>query len=100
MKMIYEAQEELKNGIRPELKVFPESFDRYNTVFLGFPNWWAALPMPVVTFLEHENRQGKRIIPFITNEGSDFANSIRDLKKYCSGAVIENGLSIIGHAYA
>lgn len=97
MKMIYEAQDELKKGIRPELKAYPESFDQYDTVFLGFPNWWATLPMPVVTFLEHESWQGKRIIPFVTSEGSGFANSLKGLKKYCPGAVIENGLAIIGH---
>ena len=89
MKMIYEAQE--------ELKAYPENFDQYDTIFPGFPNWWAALPMPVVTFLEHESWQGKRIIPFATSEGSGFANNLKDLKKYCPGAVIENGLAIIGH---
>ena len=97
MKMIYEAQDEMKNGIRPELKAFPTDFDKYDTVFLGFPNWWATLPMPVVTFLEHESWQGKRIIPFITSEGSGFAHSIEDLKKYCPGAVVEEGMAIICH---
>ena len=98
MKMIYEAKEELEKGIRPELKAFPEDFDRYDTVFLGFPNWWATLPMPVVTFLEGESWQGKRVIPFVTSEGSGFAGSIRDLKKYCPGAVVEeDGLAVIGH---
>ena len=97
MKMIYEAQEELKKGVPPELKAYPENFDQYDTIFPGFPKWWAALPMPVVTFLEHESWQGKRIIPFATSEGSGFANSLKDLKKYCPGAVIENGLAIIGH---
>jgi len=98
MKMIYEAQEELKKGIRPELRAYPDNFDQYDTVFLGFPNWWATLPMPVVTFLEHEDWTGKRVIPFVTSEGSGFAHSIRDLKKYCPGAVVEeDGLSILGN---
>ena len=51
MKMIYEAKEELEQGIRPELKGFPKDFAEYDTVFLGYPNWWNTLPMPVVTFL-------------------------------------------------
>ena len=51
MKMIYEAQDELKQGIRPELKAYPESLDQYDTVFLCYPNWWNTLPIPVVTFL-------------------------------------------------
>lgn len=52
MKMIYEAKEELEKGIRPELKSYPD-FDGYDIIFLGFPNWWDNLPMPVVGFLEH-----------------------------------------------
>lgn len=97
MKMIYEAQEELREGIRPRLRSLPQGFDQYDTVFLGFPNWWGTLPMPVVSFLEQENWRGKRIFPFVTSEGSGFADSLRDLEKYCPGAVIGEGLAIIGH---
>ena len=95
--MIYEAQEELREGIRPRLRSLPQGFDQYDTVFLGFPNWWGTLPMPVVSFLEQENWRGKRIFPFVTSEGSGFADSLRDLEKYCPGAVIGEGLAIIGH---
>ena len=52
MKMIYEAKDELTKGIRPELKALPDQFEQYDTVFLGYPNWWNTLPMPVVSFLE------------------------------------------------
>src|SRR5699024_1213422 len=44
MKMIYEAKEELENGVRPELKSYPD-LSGYDTVFLGFPNWWNTMPM-------------------------------------------------------
>ena len=97
MKMIYEAKEELEQGIRPELKAFAD-LDGYNTVILGFPNWWNTLPMPVVTFLEHYDWTGKRIIPFVTSGGSGFGKSIEDLKKYCPGAEItESDGAFIGH---
>ena len=42
MKMIYEAKEELENGIRPELKKYPD-IREYHIIFLGFPNWWNTL---------------------------------------------------------
>lgn len=41
MKMIYEAQDELKQGIRLELKSYPD-ISEYDTVFLSYPNWWGA----------------------------------------------------------
>ena len=80
MKMIYEAKEELEKGIRPVLKSYPD-ISGYDTIFLGFPNWWNTLPMPVVSFLEHYAWSGKRIIPFVTSGGSGFGKSLDALEK-------------------
>ena len=97
MKMIYEAKEELEKGIRPELKGFAD-ISSYDTIFIGFPNWWNTMPMPVFTFLEHYDWNGKRIIPFVTSGGGGFGNSIDDMKKTCKGAEIsENGGEFLGH---
>ena len=97
MKMIYEAKEELEKGIRPELKSYPD-INEYDTIFLGFPNWWDTLPMPVVGFMEHYDWTGKRIIPFVTSGGSGFGKSLEDLKKICTGAIVEeNGGNFLGH---
>ena len=97
MKMIYEAKEELEKGIRPELKSYP-NIDKYDIIFLGFPNWWDTLPMPVAGFLEHYDWSGKRIIPFVTSGGGGFGKSIEDLKKICVGAIVEeNGGAFLGH---
>ena len=97
MKMIHEAKEELDKGIRPELKSYPD-ISGYDTIFLGFPNWWNTMPMPVVGFLEHYNWSGKRIIPFCTSGGSGFGKSLDDLKKICAGADISaDGKHFLGH---
>ncbi len=26
--------------------------DDYDTILLGYPNWWASIPMPIASFLE------------------------------------------------
>ncbi|MBP3901802.1 MAG: flavodoxin [Blautia sp.] len=96
MKMIYEAQDELKAGIRPELKGYPESLDDYDTVFLCYPNWWNTLPMPVLGFIERYNWSGKRIIPVNTSEGSGAGKSVAKIKEVCTGAVVENAYELIG----
>ena len=66
------AQDELNNGIRPELTELPEQevIDQYDTILLGYPIWWYDLPMPVWTFLEGCDLSGKTIIPFFTHNGS------------------------------
>lgn len=96
MKMIYEAKEELEQGVRPELKRYPQSFDQYSTVFLCYPNWWNTLPMPVVTFLEHFNWSGKRIVPFNTSGGGGLGESVAAISKYAAAAQIGEALTVPG----
>ena len=91
-----EAQAELRANARPELKEYLDSLDGYDTIFVGYPNWWGTMPMAMFTFLERYDLSGKRIIPFCTNEGSGMGGSERDLKKVCTGAAVERGLSVRG----
>lgn len=93
---ISQAQEDLKRDARPELKVYPESLDEYDSIYLGYPNYWGTMPMCVCTFLEHFDLKNKRIYPFCTHEGSGFGQSLNDLKKICPESEIMNGLSIHG----
>lgn len=93
---IDEAKKELYNHIRPELKKYVEDISSYDTIFVGYPNWWGTMPMAVVTFLEHYDLSGKKILAFCTNEGSGMGSSEQDLKKICKGASIGKGLSIHG----
>ncbi len=53
------------------------------------------MPMAVVTFLEHFDWSGKRIIPFCTSEGSGLGNSVADIEKICIGADIDSGGAFI-----
>ena len=91
-----EAKAELRENARPELKKYPDSIDAYDTIFVGYPNWWGTMPMCVYTFLEHYDLTGKKVAPFCTNEGSGMGSSERELKKICPGAQVVSGLSIHG----
>ena len=100
MTCIEEAKEELRAKARPALKALPESLDAYDTIYLGYPNWWGTCPMCVFTFLESFDFSGKRIIPFCTNEGSGLGHSERDIAKVCPGAKVAQGLSVTGNQAA
>lgn len=91
-----QAQKELRANVRPALKRNMASLDGYDTIFVGYPNWWGTMPMVMFTFLEQFALAGKRIIPFCTNEGSGMGSSESDLKKLCTGAKVEKGLAIRG----
>ncbi len=96
MTCIDEAKIDLREGKRPELINLPESLDEYDTIVLGYPNYWGTMPMAVVSFLENYDLSGKTILPFCTNEGSGMGSSERDLKNYAAGANVKFGLSITG----
>ena len=40
--LIDEAKQEFRAGARPALTATVENMNQYDTVILGFPNWWAA----------------------------------------------------------
>mgnify|MGYP005768626531 CR=1 FL=1 len=93
---IAQAQEDQRRGARPELKEYPQSIDQYDTIYLGYPNYWGTMPMPVFTFLEHFDFTGKTIRPFCTHEGSGLGHSEKDIRRLCPGAKVEKGLAIHG----
>ncbi|MDO4414429.1 MAG: flavodoxin, partial [Erysipelotrichaceae bacterium] len=74
----------------------PASIDQYDTIFVGYPNWWGTAPMAVFTFLDAFDFKGKKIVPFCTNEGSGMGTSERDIQKECPEAIVADGLSIRG----
>lgn len=93
---IEQAKQDNQNNARPALKALPDSLDGYDTIYLGYPNYWGTMPMCVFTFLEHFDFGGKTIKPFCTHEGSDLGTSESDIKKLCPGARVEKGLAIHG----
>ena len=70
--------------------------DAYDTIYLGYPNYWGTMPMAVFTFLERYDFTGKTIHPFCTHEGSGLGHSEKDIRRLCPGAKVEAGLAIQG----
>lgn len=93
---IAEAQDDQRRDARPELKMHLDNLDKYDTIYLGYPNYWGTMPMCVFTFLEHSNFSSKTIKPFCTHEGSGMGSSEEDIKRLCTKAVIKSGLAIHG----
>lgn len=90
------AKKEFRANARPELVRHLLGSETYDVIFLGFPNWWGTMPMPVFTFLEEIDTTGKIILPFCTHEGSGLGNSTRDIKKVCPDAKVVNEIEFYG----
>lgn len=91
-----QAAAEKRAGARPALRALPEDMGGYDTVLLGYPNWWGTMPMPVYTFLESVDLAGKTILPFCTHEGSGLSGTEREIAHACPGATVGRGLAVHG----
>lgn len=89
------AKQELNAAARPAIESDIKTED-YDTIFIGYPNWWGDMPMAVYTFIEKHDWQGKTIIPFCTHEGSGLAGTVGRLRETCEGATVLNGLAVRG----
>ena len=94
--VVDQAKQEQEDNYRPELATEVENMDSYDVVFVGYPNWWGTMPMPVFTFLEEYDFSGKTIIPFCTHEGSGLGRSVEDITDLCPQSTILDGLAIRG----
>lgn len=73
------AADEKAENARPALASHVDNMENYDIVFLGFPNWWYTLPMPVLTFVEGYDWSGKTVVPFVTHGTGGLSSTIRDL---------------------
>lgn len=80
-----------RSAIKGDIKV-----EDYDIIFIGYPNWWGDMPMPVYTFIEKHSWQGKTVIPFCTHEGSGLSGTENKLKAACQGATVLKGLAVRG----
>lgn len=93
--LVDQAAQEQDEQALPALSAHIENLDQYDTILLGYPNWWAALPQPLYTFLEEYDLSGKTIIPFNSHNGSRFSNTIETIQELQPNAtVIEDGFTI------
>ena len=89
------AKDEQNKKARPALKTDID-ITAYDTIYIGYPNWWGDMPMPLYTFLEAHDWKGKTIIPFCTHEGSGLAGTESRIRSTCKGATVEKGLAVQG----
>lgn len=89
------AAEEQANNARPELTTHIENLDQYDTIFIGYPNWWGDMPQILYSFFDEYDFSGKTIIPFNVHNGSRFSRTIQTIEELEPGAtVIEDGFTV------
>lgn len=89
------SQQEMRDHARPEIADTVENIDDYDTIFIGYPNWWGDMPMIVYNFLESYDLSGKTIVPFCTHGGSGLSNTESTIARL-TGGTMKDGFAISG----
>lgn len=92
--LIDAAKVEIDNNARPKLATHIKNLKDYEVVFVGFPNWWYDMPMPLYSFFDEYDFGGKTVIPFCTHGGSRFSNAIQTIRKLEPKASVLDGYAI------
>lgn len=66
------TKEERSEGKRPAMAKAAPDLQGYDTVYLGFPNWWGDMPMLLYTFLDSVDLSGKKVVVFLHQRGQWF----------------------------
>ena len=86
------ANQERGENARPELTGRLDNLDQYDTVFLGYPNWWYGVPMALLTFLEENDLSGKQVYLFCSHGTGGLANSVELITEAAPDAVISDNI--------
>ena len=88
------AKTEQQNNARPEISGAIDDLDDYDTIYIGFPNWWGDMPMILYTFFDSYDLSGKTVALFCTSGGSGLPNTVNEVKELEPDANVVNGLHI------
>ena len=94
-KLLEVSQQEKSDNARPEIVGTVDNMDDYDTIFIGYPNWWGDMPMIVYNFLESYDLSGKTIVPFCTHGGSGLSNTESTIADI-TGGKMKDGFAIPG----
>lgn len=97
------AKKELDENQRPNYlkndKVNQNYLDEFDTIYLGFPQWYEHLPRVFLNFLESFKFENKIVYPFTTHEGSGLSNTtLEEIKNIFKNSDIKDGFDNFGHS--
>ena len=92
--VVSDAKAEQQQNARPEMADAIENMGDYDTVYVGFPNWWGDMPMILYTFFDTYDLSGKTVALFCTSGGSGLSNTVNEVKELEPNAAVTKGLHI------
>ena len=92
--LVDDAKLEQQKNARPEISTGIDNIADYDTIYVGFPNWWGDMPMILYTFFDTYDLSGKTVALFCTSGGSGLSNTVNEVKALEPNAEVVQGLHI------
>lgn len=96
--VVDDAKKEQQKKARPKIKNKIENIEEYETIYVGYPNWWGDMPMILYTFFEDYDLSNKTIAPFCTSGGSGLSDTEKIIQALEPSATLVKGLHVSGSA--
>lgn len=93
-----QANKENRENAHPELATHIENLEEYDTVFLGFPNWYGDMPMAVYSFLDEYDLAGKKIYLFNSSGGGGVRNAYSEVSDLEPDAGVDKNIFSVSHS--
>lgn len=81
-------QEDMKNGVTPDIEPLSVNLADYDTIFIGYPIWGGTFAHPVASFIKNADLNGKTVFPFCTFGSGGRVSSTNNLKEALPNAKI------------
>lgn len=86
------ANQEKKDNKHPALRNTVENMEEYDTVYLGYPNWWYSCPMALFSFFDKHDMSGKQVYLFCFHGTGGLAGSVKDISAAIPDAEISDNV--------
>ena len=93
--LLKQVRKEITAKYRPRLLPLSYSPQRYDTIFVGSPNWCGTIAPPLFAWLMGNDLSGKNIFPFCSHCGGVPGNMQKDVQRICKKSDVHKCLSVI-----
>ena len=92
--VVDDVKKEQQEKSRPKIKNKIENIDEYETIYVGYPNWWGEMPMILYTFFEDYDLSNKTITLFCTSGESGLSDTEKTIQVLEPSAPMVKGLYV------
>lgn len=88
--VVDDVKKEQQEKARPKIK----NIDEYETIYVGYPNWWGEMPMILYIFFEDYDLSNKTITLFCTSGESGLSDNEKTIQALEPSAPMVKGLYV------